>query len=161
MPRRIDPRYFNNFIDANVLNRLGDGHDDAVDEMLSLYERSEITLLLPHSVKAEIEHPRTPPEVKARAMGIIFTEPVTLTPNEVELHRRVRDLVRGNARPGRHDRDAYHVVEANKYGGGHFVTRDGRLLEKGPEISTLLGTIEVVSPTDFVRLYHDFAASGR
>ncbi len=120
MAKRIDPRYFNNFIDANVLDRMGDGHDDAVDEMLSLYERSEITLLLPHSVKAEIEHPRTPPEVKARAMGIIFTEPVTLTPNEVELHRRMRDLVRGNARPGKHDRDAYHVVEAAKYG-GYFV----------------------------------------
>ncbi len=52
MPRRIDPRYFNNFIDANVLNRLGDGHDDAVDEMLSLYERSEITLLLPSRARS-------------------------------------------------------------------------------------------------------------
>ncbi len=161
MAKRIDPRYFNNFIDANVLDRMGDGHDDAVDEMLSLYDDGKITLLMPHSVKAEIEHPNTPAKVKARAMGIIFTEPVTLTPNEVERHCQVRDLVQGNALPGTHDRDAYHVVEADKHGGGYFVTRDERLLKMGREISALLTTVEVVSPTEFMRKYQEFAASGR
>jgi len=55
MAKRIDPRYFNNFIDANVLDRMGDGHDDAVDEMLSLYERSEITLLLPSHARGRVQ----------------------------------------------------------------------------------------------------------
>ena len=160
MAKRIDPRYFNTLIDANVLDRRGDADDEAVDEMLSLYGDGKITLLMPHSVKAEIEHPNTPAEVKARAMSIIFTEPVTLTPNEVERHRQVRDLVQGNAVPGTHDRDAYHVVEAGKYGGGYFVTRDARLLKMGREVSALL-QIEVVSPTEFMRKYQEFAASGR
>ncbi len=156
MAKRIDPRYFNTLIDANVLDRLGDADDEAVDEMLSLHGNGKITLMLPHSVKHEIEDPNTPAEVKARAMRIIYTDPVTLTPNEVELHRRMRDLMQGNALPGTHDRDAYHVVEAGKYG-GYFVTRDARLLKKGREVHAL----EVVSPTEFMRMYRKFATSGR
>ena len=149
--RRIDPRCFNNLIDANVLDRLDDGHDQAVEEILALSERGEITLMLPHSVKAEIEHPHTRPKVKARAKAVQFTMPVTLTPNELELHRKVRDLIRGYAKPGKHDSDAYHIVEAAKYG-RYFVTREHRLLRKSAEVSALLGSIAVISPTDFVRL---------
>jgi hypothetical protein len=56
----VDPRYGNNFIDANVLDRTGGPEDSAVDTILELHERPAFTLLLPHSVKAEIEHPNTP-----------------------------------------------------------------------------------------------------
>ncbi len=160
MAKRIDPRCYPSLIDSNVLDRLGDADDDAVDEMLSLRRDDKITLQIPHSVKHEIDDPSTPPEVKARASEFGYTMPVTLTPNEVELHRRVRGLVQGNARPGKHDSDAYHVVEAAKYGGGYFVTRDPRLLKKGREVSALL-QIEVVSPTEFMRKYQGFAASDR
>ena len=160
MAKRIDPQIHNNFIDANVPDRLDDGHDEAVDEMLTLAEQGSITLMLTHSVKTEIGNPNTPSDVKQRTLGLIFTEPVSLTNNELELHKQVREMVQGNAKPGRHDRDAFHVVEAAKYGGGYFVTRDQRLLGKRGELSGLLD-IEIVSPSDFIRLYHEFGAADK
>ena len=56
MPRRVDPRYCNNVIDANILDRLEDGHDEAVDAILAL-SRGTGMFQLPYSVKAEIDHP--------------------------------------------------------------------------------------------------------
>lgn len=106
MARRIDPRYFNNFIDAHVLDRTGGSEDAVIDEILSLVEEGKFTLLLPHSVKAETEHPNTPDDVKRRAAGLLFTEPVSLTAPEMELHAKVRTILQGNAKAGKHDRDA-------------------------------------------------------
>ena len=65
----LDPRYSNNFIDANVLDRTGGPEDGAVNDILRLRDDGAFTVLLPHSVKAEIEHPNTPAEVKRRAGG--------------------------------------------------------------------------------------------
>jgi hypothetical protein len=62
----IDPHYGNNFIDANVLDRKGTAEDEAVDKILELAEDGKFTLLLAYSVKAEIEHPNTPLDVKRR-----------------------------------------------------------------------------------------------
>ena len=121
MAQRIDPRIFNTLLDAHVLDRTGGPDDAAVDEILGL---DELTLILPHSVKSEIEHPNTPADVKRRALGLIYTLPVSLTPPEQELHQRVRTIVRGNAKPGKHDRDAFHLVEIHKHGGVYFITID-------------------------------------
>ncbi len=160
MPRRVDPRYYNNVIDTNILDRLEDGHDEAVDAMLALYRGNMVSFQLPYSVKAEIDHPHTPTEVKERAREFIFTEPVTLTANEHALHAEVRELIRGNAAPGQHDQDAFHLFEAEKYGGGYFVTRDRRLLRKRAEIERLLGLI-VLAPTEFMSVYQEFEADER
>ncbi len=159
MPRRVDPRYYNNVIDTNILDRLEDGHDEAVDAILAL-SRGTGMFQLPYSVKAEIDHPHTPTEVKERAREFIFTEPVTLTANEHALHAEVRELIRGNAAPGQHDQDAFHLFEAEKYGGGYFVTRDRRLLRKRAEIERLLGLI-VLAPTEFMSVYQEFEADER
>ena len=160
MPRRVDPRYYNNVIDANILDRLEDGHDEAVDAMLALYRGNMVSFQLPYSVKAEIDHPHTPTEVKERAREFIFTETVTLTANEHALHAEVRELIRGNAAPGQHDQDSFHLFEAEKYGGGYFVTRDRRLLRKRAEIERLLGLI-VLAPTEFMSVYQEFEADER
>jgi predicted nucleic acid-binding protein len=153
MARRIDPRLINSLIDANVLDRVGGPEDTVVDQVLTLHEDGKILLMLPHSVKAEIEHPNTPPEVKRRALALIYTKSVSLTPAEVERHQKVRKLVRGNARAGRHDRDAYHMVGAAKYG-GYFITRDERLIRKRSEIAGLLGQgFAIVTPTEFLEIY--------
>ncbi len=100
MAQRIDPRYFPSLIDANVLDRLGGPDDAVVDQILALAEDHKISLMLPHSVKAEIDHPNTPADVKQRALPFIYTMPVSLTPGEVQRHRQVRDLVRGSASLG-------------------------------------------------------------
>lgn len=159
MVRRIDPHYCNNFVDAHVLDRTGTPEDQVVDQILSLAMDGKFTLLLPHSVKDEIEHPNTPPEVKRRALGLIFTEPVTLTEPERETHRKARELLRGNAKPGKHDQDAFHVVESAKYGGGYFITNDQRILKKQPELTKLVG-IAIVTPTEFLDLYRRYEEEG-
>jgi predicted nucleic acid-binding protein len=160
MARRIDPRIHNNFLDAHVLDRTGGPDDALVDEILVLARSLKISLMLPHSVKAEIEHPNTPAEVKRRALGLIYTERVSLTESERALHRQAREIVRGNARPGKHDRDAFHVVEAEKYGGGYFVTNDARLLKKRAELERVLA-IAIVTPTEFLQAYRRFEAERR
>jgi hypothetical protein len=108
----IDPRFGNNFIDANVLDRKGTPEDKAVDAILRLAEDGEFTLLLPYSVQKELEHPNTPKEVKRRAAGLIFSMRVHLTEQEKATHRRIRDLIRGNAQSNQHDADAFHLVES-------------------------------------------------
>jgi predicted nucleic acid-binding protein len=149
----LDPRFGNNFIDANVLDRGSADYDDAVDRLLTLAEQGKMTLLLPYSVKAEIEHPRTPAEVKSRAAGLQYSIPVQLTAPERATHERIRVLIRGNAQSEQHANDAFHLVEAAKYGGRHFITNDRRLLRKDAEIWDALH-IRVISPTDFIAEYY-------
>jgi len=163
MPRNIfrplanlHPQLGNNFIDANVLDEGSPDQNDAVKRMLSLAERAVFTLLLPHSVKGEIDHPRTPPEVKRRAAKLIYSRPVQLTVPELETHKRIGELIRGNAKSEQHASDAFHLVEAAKYGGRHFITRDKRLLKKAPEIWRAL-QIWVLSPTEFIADYYPHA----
>jgi len=86
----LDPCYGNNFIDANVLDRTGGPEDAAVDKILRLRDEGAFTVLLPDSVKAEIEHRNTPREVKRRAEGFIFSIPVELTAPELATHDKIR-----------------------------------------------------------------------
>ena len=154
MPRRIDPRFVDNLIDAHVLDRKGNAEDVIVDTILELADNGTIILLLPYSVRDEINHPNTPAAVKHRALGLLFSAPVQLTGGESELYGRVLSLVQGNARSGKHDRDAFHLVESAKYG-GYFLTNEKRLLKRGAEIRDLLG-IEVVTPTEFLGIVREF-----
>lgn len=143
----LDPRIGNNFIDANVLDRTGGPEDAAVSEILRV-RWGAFTLLLPYSVKAEIAHPNTPAEVKRRSMEFVYSMPVELTPEEESKHDRIRVLIQGNAKPGQHHRDAFHLVESAKYG-RHFITNDGRLLKKAAEIWEML-QLRVLKPSEFL-----------
>ena len=145
----MNPYFCNNFIDANFLDYTGGPKDEAVDVILQLAEENVITLLLPYSVKAEIEHPKTPEEVKRKASQLIYSMPVQLTPHELVTHQKIRALVQGNAKPGKHDNDAFHIVESAKNGGGYFITNDERLLKNAPEILAALG-LNVLKPMEFV-----------
>lgn len=147
----LDPRFGNNFIDANVLDRTGGPEDAAVSEILRLHGGDTFTVLLPHSVMAEIAHSNTPAEVKQRAAEFIYSIPVQLTAPERTTHDKIRALIQGNARPGQHDRDAFHVVESAKYG-RHFITNDGRLLKKAEEIWVMLH-LKVLKPSEFLAAY--------
>ena len=159
MARRVDPRYFTNLIDANVLDCTGTAEDAAVDEILELAAGNRIALLLPYSVKDEVSHPRTPAEVKRRALTLPFTEPVTLTEPERRLYREVLEIVQGDAKPGKHDLDAFHIVESAKYG-GYFLTNDKRLLRKRAAIGAV-AQIEIVTPSEFLNRFKGFEAQDR
>lgn len=160
MPRKIDPRLFNTFIDVPVLHRKEDVEDEVVEEILRTAFDRGVVLHLTHSVKDEIAHANTPSEVKSRAQGLIYSIPVQLTVAEQELHRRVQDVIRGNAKAGKHDADAFHLVESDKHGGGHFLTNDKRLLRKNTGLSHLL-QIEIVTPTEFLNVLKNFEAQDR
>jgi hypothetical protein len=152
----IDPRYGNNFIDANVLDRTGGPEDVAVDEILRLREEDAFTVLLPYSVKAEIAHPNTPAEVKRRAEGFVYSMPVQLTAPELATHDKIQSLIQGNAKPGQHSKDAFHLVESAKYG-RHFITNDARLLKKADEIWKIL-QLRVLKPSEFLEAHHQARA---
>jgi len=155
-PPDLDPRYGNNFIDANALHLTGGPEDAALDEILRLLgEDDTFTLLLPHSVKAEIEHPNTPADVKRRAAHMIYSMPVQMTAPELATHEKMRALIQGNAKTGQHDKDAFHLVESAKYG-RQFITNDGRLLKKAEEIWAMLN-LKVLKPSEFLAAYLDHA----
>jgi predicted nucleic acid-binding protein len=151
----IHPRYGNNFIDANTFDRRDPAHDAAVQTILALAEAGKFTLLLAYSVKAEIEHPNTPPEIKRQAARLIYSIEVSLTASERATHARIAALIQGNAQPGKHARDAFHLVESAKNGGRHFITEDKRLLRLAPAIWKEL-LIQVLTPQEFVTDY-DFS----
>jgi hypothetical protein len=94
----------NNFIDANFFDRTGSAEDTAVDQILKWREdvEEEFSLWLPYSVKAEIEHPNTPMDVKRKAAGCLYSEQVELMPREVETHAKIAALIQGNAKAGQH-----------------------------------------------------------
>jgi len=154
MARRIDPRIHGGFVDANFWDISGDPLDDAaVPEIMRLFRRGEVGLVKPHSVMVELLHSNTPPEIKRQAAELSHTMAVNLTPGEQSMHARILRLIRGNARPGRHDRDAIHLFEAEKYGTGYFITKDVRLLKKAGEVESMLTSLRIVCPSEFMRYY--------
>jgi len=160
MVKVINPFFFNNFIDGMLLN---DGKDrySLIEEMKERFDSSNIDFMLPHSVKAEIEHPNTPNHIRSRASNFIYTVPVVLVDPERETLRRIKDIIHGNAKSGRHERDAFHLFECDKYGGGHFLTQDSRLLKKGDELNESgLISLLVISPRDFLAKLEKFSSSG-
>lgn len=120
-----------------------------MQEILRIYEEQSVLLILPYSVQAELEDPNTPVAVKKASQQFIYSIKVTLTDGENELYQRLVAEVTGNSKPENIAKDLFHVFEAQKNGGGHFVTRDKRLLKRANEIAKLLN-IEVITPESFV-----------
>lgn len=154
-----DPRYHQVFLDAHIL-------DDSVDEevsqaiqMITGPMRQCVSMLLPYSVKAEIENPNTPAVVKRRAADFIYTMEVSLTSAEMKTHAAVRAIMRGNALSGQHNSDAFHLVEACKYG-GYFVTLDKRILKKRGEVRAILPGFWAVRPQELVAIFNQHVAAG-
>ncbi|MCH8322534.1 MAG: type II toxin-antitoxin system VapC family toxin [Proteobacteria bacterium] len=157
MAKVINPFIFNNFIDGMLLN---DGEDkfSLIEEIKERFKSSDIDFMLPYSVKAEIEHPNTPSYIRDRAANFLYTVPVNLVGHEREFLAKITKIIQGNAKSGRHERDAYHLFECDKYGGGYFLTQDSRLLRKADEIGGS-GLIEllVISPRDFLAKLEQFS----
>lgn len=148
MARFVDPFYSNNFLDANVLNEIANG-SEAAKEILRLSDEEGFTLILPYSVQAEVEDPKTPEAVKKASWQFIYSVKVELTAYEKTLYERLLAEATGESKPENIARDLFHVFEASKYGGGHFVTRDKRLIKRGNAIAVLLG-VELLTPEDFI-----------
>jgi len=150
MARFIDPFYTNTFLDSNLFNEIAEGTNPAVVEILRLYkEGGGIQLLFPYSVQDELKAPNTPEVVRKAATQFVFTEKVTLTDPERKTYEKLLADASGDAEPANIARDLFHVFESAKYGGGHFVTRDKRLLKRIDAISELL-QLELATPETFL-----------
>jgi hypothetical protein len=92
-------------------------------------------------------------------MPQIFSYRVGQIESERELYRRVRDILQGNAAPGKHDADAQHVAEAAKYG-GYFITHDRRINHtKRQALQAILPpSFWIVTLAEFLEIFDSYEA---
>jgi predicted nucleic acid-binding protein len=156
MNRPLDPRRVNVTIDANALDKDGSARDAFVDRALQLRQAGKIRFVIPAGVRREIEHPNTPQKVKDAVLPEIFTMPVGLNEQEQEFRQRLTAALQGNALPGKHAADAYHLAEAAKYG-GYFITHDERILKKSGDLQNLLPpSLQIVTLERFLEIVDDY-----
>jgi hypothetical protein len=148
MAKFVDPLIVNSLLDANILNDVASGLDSDVNEIVALAESGAAVLMLPYSVKDEVENPNTPNHVKRAVTQFIFTEKVDLTEGERLLYQTLLNAGKGDAEAKNIAKDLQHVCEAAKYG-GYFITRDKRLLMRARVAAEIAG-VEIVTPREFL-----------
>lgn len=117
-------------VDANALDRDGSPRDAAVDALLAAVAAGRVRLFVPAGVLAEMRDAGAPAAVRAAALDM---PPPRFTPPTARQHIdriRVRAIMRGDGRPGKHDADASHLSEAAEAGCDAFLTRDGKILRR-------------------------------
>lgn len=144
-----DPRYHGTMIDAHLLDDIADDRADqraARDKMVSI-PITEMQIMLPHSVKAEIEHPNTPALVRDRASAFIYSFDTKIA--SADTLRQARAIMRGNAASDKHDRDAEHCCDAAIWG-SFFVTLDARIIRKRDEMLVLFPGLWIMTPLGWI-----------
>jgi hypothetical protein len=154
MPHQpLSPRLTHIFLDSCAF----DPDEDEAPFSESLYKIAESTGLMieiTHSVEREIDHPKTPDDVKSKASRLIHTHETNLTPQELERRSEIRSLMQGNSTSDKYEQDADHLFELTKYG-GYFVTTDKRILSKSETMWGKHG-VTILKPSDMlVRVQND------
>lgn len=137
------PQYTHSFIDSCAFNP-GGLEEEASRRILDKWPN----IIIAHSVQKELEHPRTPDDVKQMALAFIYTIETDITPELLTKRDEIRALIQGKAKPGKHKGDADHLFELYKDGGGYFVTTDERLLGRSDELFKKY-FITTIKPSDF------------
>jgi hypothetical protein len=148
MARFINPLIENILIDANIVNAVASGQDEAVNEIVRLCQASEVIVMLPHTVQKELDHPNTPLAVKEARTQFLETHFVPPAESELRQYRELILAVMGNSLEKNVAPDLAHVSEAAKYG-GYFITNDKWLLNRRDGIAERL-PLEVVNPSTFL-----------
>lgn len=118
-------------IDANALDRDGSPRDAVLDAFAAAVTAGAFRLVVPSGVAGEMRHAGAPDAVRAFAAGLAPPpRAAPLTPRQHIDRIRVRAILRGDGRPGKHDADAAHLSEAAEAGCTVFITRDGKILRK-------------------------------
>lgn len=119
-------------LDANALDRDGSPRDALVERFRALAAAGRLRLFVPAGVLAEMRAPGAPEAVRAAALGLADLPAPRRAPTAREhIDRiRVRAIMRGDGRPGKHDADASHLSEAAEAGCDAFLTRDGKVLRR-------------------------------
>lgn len=72
--RLPDPRYATSRVDNHFFDdTLPDEELDAANRLIELAERCEIVLVIPHTVKRELDHPNTPNSVRMKSSRLVYT----------------------------------------------------------------------------------------
>lgn len=140
------PQYTHSFIDTCAFDP-GGTEEAASRRILEKWPN----IIVAHSVQKEIEHPNTPTDVKKLANSLIYTIESELTPDLLEKKKEIRILIQGNAQPSNHIGDADHLFELYRFGGGHFVTTDKRLLSNSNKLLKKY-FITTIKPSEFEKL---------
>ncbi len=122
-------------VDANLLDRDGSARDALVERFERQVAAGRFRLFVPAGVAAEMRHPNAPSAVRARADDLLAlngppSRPAAPTARQHIDRIRVRAILRGDGRAGKHDADAAHLSAAAEAGCDVFLTRDGKILRK-------------------------------
>jgi hypothetical protein len=160
--RALDPRICNITLDANALDRDGTANDGLVARFRKLSDVGELTVVIAGGVRGEVQHPHTPPDVKAAVLPQIFNlRPGLNTQQQADRHR-LQAILRGNAQPGTHAADASHISEAAETACGYFITHDKHILKKRAALRAVLPpTLTIVTLAEFFDILDDFEAGRR
>ena len=117
-------------LDANALDPDGGRRDALIERFRSLVAAGVIRVVTTEGVGVELAHPHTPEAARAA----VPAEPPAVRPAMTAARHidriRVRAILRGDARAGKHDADAANLSDAMEAGCAVFITRDKRLLRK-------------------------------
>ncbi len=158
----LDPQICNIGHDANALDY---GHsprrDALVDRFRTLASVGTLTVVVAGGVRAEVQHPRTPSDVKNAVLPQKFNLRPGLNTPQRDSRRRVEAVLQGNARPGKHSADASHLSEADETGCAYFITHDGRILAKRDDLHRELKFARIVTLQEFFEIFDDYEAGRR
>jgi hypothetical protein len=155
----LAPRRNNISIDANALDRDGSARDALVDRFQALASARRLNVVVACGVRDEIQHPRTPADVKEAVLPWIFNRRPGLIASQHADRYRVASVLQGNAHPAKHAADASHLSEAAETGCAYFITHDKRILDKRDELRSLLPpSLEIVTLTEFFEVFDRFEA---
>jgi len=125
--KQLAPKFTNSYMDSCAFDP-GGCEEKCSRRLAKLSDDGEINLVVADSVLREIGHPKTPSDVKKRAHSHIYTIETSLTQEQKATREEIRALIRGDAKPGQHEKDADHIFDLQVHGGGYFITTDDRLL---------------------------------
>jgi len=129
----------------------GGNEEECIRRLARLYDDGKINLEIAGSVLEEIGHPNTPGHVKKRATTLPYTIEPSLTQEERTEREDIRAMIRGNGKPGQHEKDADHIFDLKRHGGGYFITTDARLLSLSETLFRRY-FVTTITPCEFEKL---------
>ncbi|MBI1213785.1 MAG: hypothetical protein GC190_20180 [Alphaproteobacteria bacterium] len=158
--KKKNPKYFHTAIDANALDPVTPERKRDAARLLELSRKRAISLILPYSVRKEFENRGTPEEIRRAAGEQIFTIETERTLEEEARASKILAVLQGNAKAGRHDADAGHIAELEKYGGGYFITYDDRIRDRQSEWRQFAPSVEIVTLEEYMTIFDEGQSDG-
>ena len=155
----LDPQICNVACDANAVDCDGSERDSLVDRFRALASMGRLSVVVPGGVREEVQHPRTPAEVKDAVLPRIFNLRPGLIDSQRDGRRRVAAVLHGNAQPGKHAADASHLSGAAEMSCAYLITHDKWILAKREERRRELPpSLSIVTLAEFFEVFDRFEA---